>query len=174
MIDPEDLKIRYYIFVYDTYKIHCIQAGTWPCANLPCTRLTPHSSTAWISDYSPVCSPDQRRASTACSRSTGSKALRSARHQKPRDRDLEIANLFLACEKGNLPRGNGIFPRATDVVAGNRGCSRFTKSAFHRGRILYMLLCVCMCLSLSLSLAADCASSATPGLCGAPRFPFLH
>jgi hypothetical protein len=113
--------------------------------NLPCT-------TAWISKYRPVCSPDQRRASTACSRSTGSKALRSARHQKPHDRILEIANLFLAREKGNLPRGNGIFPRATDVVAGNRGCSRFTKSAFHRGRICASVCVhVCVCVSLSLS-----------------------
>jgi hypothetical protein len=135
-----------------------------------------------LSDYSPVCSPDQRRASTACSRSTGSKTLRSARHQKPRDRDLELAHLLLACEKGNLPRGNGIFPRATDVVAGNRGCSRFTKSAFHKVRLpqrsnfvyAFVRVCVRLCVSLSLSLAADCGSSATPGLCGAPRFPFLH
>ncbi len=167
------MKIRYCIFVYDTYEYIVYRPALDHTPNLPCTPLTPHPSTAWISKYRPVCSPDQRRASTACSRSTGSKALRSARHQKPHDRILEIANLFLAREKGNLPRGNGIFPRATDVVAGNRGCSRFTKSAFHRGRICASV-CVYVCECVSLSRAADCGSSATPGLCGAPWFPFLH
>lgn len=158
MIDPEDLKIRYCIFVYDTYKIHRIEAGTWSCANLPCTRLTPHPSTAWISDYSPVCSPDQRRASTACSRRQGPKPCAPLRIRNPVTGILKSPTSFLHARKGTFPEAMESFlgrrmSLQAIVDAADSPSPPSTEVEF----CICLCVCVClrvfMCLSLSLSLS---------------------
>ncbi len=182
--DPEDLKIRYCIFVYDTYKIHRIQACTWSCANLPCTRLTPHSSTAWISlTIRPSAHLTNGAHLPRAPEAQGPKPCAPLGIRNPVTGILNSPTSFLHARKGTFPEAMESFlgrrmSLQAIVDAADSRSPPSTKSAFHRGRILYMLLCECVCvyvsLCLSLSLAADCGSSATPGLCGAPRFSFLH